>query len=155
MLLCILIRWVVFDIVFRDDFSTFLQSFLVVVVHMGVMIRNPKTDLKLEFGGPKTVEERVGCARGQVRPKWPTLCPTRSTRGSHGKGSFWSFVFLSLISLKCIPIPSHSCFKQNSKSEFFLQFLVSCFDHNFFIRTQNWMIQKWKLLVSKRSTNPK
>ena len=45
--------------------------------------------------------------------------------------------------------------KQNSKSEFFLQFLVSCFDHNFFIRTQNWVIQKRKLLVSKRSTNCK
>ena len=97
-----------------------------------------------------------------VRATWATrgqspsvhVWPTQSTCGSHGKGSFWSFVSLSLISFKCIPIPSHSCVKQNSKSEYFLQFLVSCFDHNFFIRTRNWVIQKRTVLVSKRSTNP-
>ena len=51
-------------------------------------------------------------------------------------------------------LPIHSK-KKISKSEFSLNFLVSCFYHNFFIRTRNWVIQKRKVLVLKRSTNPK
>ena len=53
-----------FVVVFRDEFSTICQSFVVFIVREGVMIRNPKTDSKSEFGGPNTVEERARCARG-------------------------------------------------------------------------------------------
>ena len=81
---------------------------------MGVRIRNLKTDSKSEFEGPKTVEERIGCARGQDWPKWPTILPREShvshtwtdslcPRVAHtvhtwdtSKGSLVIFVFESL-----------------------------------------------------------
>ena len=50
-----------------------LLSFIVIVVHEGVIICNPKMDLKLEFEGPNTAEKRkwsaggAGEAKGQAR----------------------------------------------------------------------------------------
>ena len=82
MLLCVLIRWVDFVVVFRYDFSTFLKSFIVVVVREGVMVCNPKTDSNSEFGGPKTVEERVGCAWGKNGQNAIAWCP-RVSHVSH------------------------------------------------------------------------
>ena len=64
MLLYVLIHWVVFVIIFWDEFSTFCQSIIVSVVFEGVMIHNLKIDSKLDFGGPNTVEEREQSARG-------------------------------------------------------------------------------------------
>ena len=64
MLLYILIRWVVFVVIFWDEFSTVCQSFIVFIMHEGVIVRNPKTDSNSEFGCPNTAEERERCARG-------------------------------------------------------------------------------------------
>src|SRR5579862_8167239 len=93
---------------------------------MGVMIRNPKMDSKSKFGGPKTVEERVGCARGQVRPKWPPcvpreshVWPTWSTHGSQGKGHF-GLLFPSLLFLSKLPIPSHTVQEAKFEIKIFL-----------------------------------
>ncbi|KAK1571671.1 hypothetical protein Q3G72_021073 [Acer saccharum] len=62
-LLYVLIRKVVFVVVFQDEFSTFCQSFIIVVVREGVTIRNPKTYLKSEVKGPDTIEERKWSAK--------------------------------------------------------------------------------------------
>ena len=73
-LLCILIRWVDFIIIFQDDFSTIFQIFVVVVVREGVMVRNPKTDSKSEFGCPRYGWRTWECARGArvaMRPRVP------------------------------------------------------------------------------------
>ena len=69
MLLFVLISWVVFIVIFWEAFSTFCQSFIVIVVREGVTIRNPKTDSKSEFGGPNTVEERERSTRGAYSTK--------------------------------------------------------------------------------------
>ena len=39
------------------------------------MIHNLKKDLKLEFGGPNTAEERERSARGASEAFRPSLCP--------------------------------------------------------------------------------
>ena len=83
MLLCILIRWVVFVVNFRDEFSTICQSFIVFVMREGVTVRNLKTDSNSEFGWPNTVEERARCARGASWPKATTCGP----RVPHGPAS--------------------------------------------------------------------
>ena len=75
MLLCVLIHWVVFVVIFRDDFSKFLQSFIVFVMRKGVTIRNPKTDSNSEFGCPNTAEERERCARGTSKAIGQACCP--------------------------------------------------------------------------------
>ena len=77
-LLFVLIRWVVFVVIFRDEFSTIYQSFIVFVMHEGVMIRNPKTDSKSEFRCPNTAKERERCARGAP---WPSTCGGRVPHG--------------------------------------------------------------------------
>ena len=64
MLFFVPIRWVVLVFVFRDEFLTFCQSFIVVVVHERVTICNLNTDLKSKFGGLNTAEERGRSARG-------------------------------------------------------------------------------------------
>ena len=82
-LLFILIRWVVFVVVFRDEFSTICQSFIVFIVREGVTVCNLKTDSNSEFGWPNTVEERTRCARGASWPKATTCGP----RVPHGPAS--------------------------------------------------------------------
>ena len=76
-LLFVLIRWVVFVIVFRDELSTIFQSFIVVVMREGVTVCNPKTDSNSEFGYPNTAEERERCARRSLGQKpskgWPRV----------------------------------------------------------------------------------
>ena len=157
MLLCILIRWVVFDVVFRDDFSIFLQSFLVIVVRTGVTIVNPKTDSKSEFGGPKTVEERLGCAWGKNGQKaiawWPRephvdRIPL-STCGPHGphvghqqRGQFGHFDSLFFLSLK-FPFPSHLFSRRKSEIPYrkSSQIFSTSKHYNFLIWTRNWVIQ--------------
>ena len=81
-LLFVLIRWVVFVVVFQDEFSTICQSFIVFVVREGVIV-HPKMDSNSEFGCPYKAEERERCAREFARPKakqgghvW-TTCATR------------------------------------------------------------------------------
>ena len=99
---------------------------------MGVTIRNPKTDSKSEFGGPKTVEERVGCARGTKWPKglcmvatWGPREPhvdrvplsTCGPRGPHvgtSQGYFGHFAFPSLFPLNNL-FPSHFIFKKKEE----------------------------------------
>ena len=70
-------RWVVFVVVFWDEFSTIFQSFIVFVMREGVTVRNLKTDSNSEFGCPNTAEERERCARrllGQKPSKgWPRV----------------------------------------------------------------------------------
>ena len=85
--LCILIHWVVFIVIFRDEFSTICQIFIVFVVREGVMVRNPKMDSNLEFGGPNTVEERDRYTRGVCMAKGHALATMCGARGTHGQSS--------------------------------------------------------------------
>ena len=86
MLLCILIRWVVFVVIFRDEFSTICQSFIVFIVRKGVIICNLKMDLKSEFGCPNTAEERERCAgEAPWPPRVEAVCHT-------GQPALWSRV---------------------------------------------------------------
>ena len=90
-LLFVLIRWVDFIIIFRDDFSTIFQSFVVVVVREGVMIRNPQMDLKSEFGCPRYGWRTWECAREArvaMRPRVPL--PLRKAVGPTARDSLWS-----------------------------------------------------------------
>ena len=86
MLLFVLIRWVVFVVIFRDEVSTICQSFIVFIVREGFMIRNSKTDSKSEFGCSNTAEESERCA-GEA--PWPpcveAVCHT-------GQPALWSRV---------------------------------------------------------------
>ena len=91
-LVFVLIRWVVFVVIFWDEFSTFCQSFIVFVVREGVMIRNQKTDLKSEFGGPNTVEERERCAREATMAKGHGMASRVEAVGSTGQPALWSRV---------------------------------------------------------------
>ena len=85
-LLFILICWVVFVVVFRDEFSTFCQSFVVVFVRERVTIRNPKTDSYFEDRfeirvwrpryGRRTRAKRERSKQGQ-RPSLEATCGTR------------------------------------------------------------------------------
>ena len=63
MLLFVLIRWVDFIFIFRDDFSTIFQSCIVFIVHEGVTIWNPKTYSKSEFGCLRYGWRTWECAR--------------------------------------------------------------------------------------------
>ena len=65
------------------------------------------------------------------------------------------FLFPSLLFLLKFPFPPIHFQEAKFEIRIFSQYLVSCFNHNFLIQTRNWVIQKWKLLVSKRSINPK
>ena len=67
-LLFVLIRWVDFIVIFRDDFSTIFQSCVVFVVHERVTVRNPKTDSKSEFGYPRYGWRTEGACE---RSGWP------------------------------------------------------------------------------------
>ena len=86
-LLCILIRWVDFIVFFREDFSTIFQSFVVVVVREGVMVRNPKTDSKSEFGCPRYGWRTWGSAREASMAKGHALATTCGARGTHGQST--------------------------------------------------------------------
>ena len=77
-------------------------------------------------------------------PVWPT----RSPRGADVAASDW----LPSSSLFSISFPSIYIRNPEQNS---LQFLISYFDHISLISTLNWVIQKLKLLVLKRATNPK
>ena len=68
MLLFVLINWVVFVVIFRDEFSPIYQSFKVIFVHEEVTVSNLKTDSNSEFGCPNTAEE---CERCAGEAPWP------------------------------------------------------------------------------------
>ena len=54
------------------------------------MVRNPKSNLNLEFRGPNTVEERGRCAEGFAWPKampWP---PRGEPMGPTARAALWS-----------------------------------------------------------------
>ena len=116
MLLCILIRWVVFIVIFQDEFSTFCQSFIVFIVHEGVTVCNPKMDSNSEFGGPNMVEECGRCAREVCMAKGHALATTCGARGTHGQSRPlvpWStcaphrnVMWLLLICLKLLSLES-------------------------------------------------
>ena len=163
MLLCILIRWVVFIVIFRDEFPTFCQRFLVFVMRERFMVRNPKNGF--EFGvrmpvyGWRTREVREGAcsAKGQARrttcatqpeslsaPMWHT-CPTQDV----WRGTFWLAFESPLFSISFPSIYIRNLV-QNS-----LQLLISYFDYISLISTLNQVIQKPKMLVLKRGTSPK
>ena len=87
-------------------------------------------------------------------PVWPTR-PPREGDVAHGDWPWKTFSFLLLNSSPSL----HTCWRTWSDfheiSAVFFNFLFSYFDHNFLIRTRNQSIQKPKLLVLKRATNPK
>ena len=95
-----------------------------------------------------------------TRPSMPSG-PVWHTRPTRGQG--WNGVCL-LDKNAPLPFPSNDLSSlhfhnlNNIKSEILQNcswFLISYFDHNSLIRTWNWVIQKPKLLVLKRATNPK
>ena len=108
-LLFVLILWVVFVFIFWDEFSTFSHTFIVIVVHKIVMIRNPKTDSKLKFRGRDTAEERKRSAGGTSEANgqacWPRVphgqlgsLPTSATHGPHMRLTWHSVVGRSIFS---------------------------------------------------------
>ena len=141
-----------------------------------VTVRNPKTDSNSEFGCPNTAEERERCARGcsaKGQAKGCHVWTTCATRPELLSGHVWHT--LATRGLSDVPLkvgqfcPSSSLLKWSLFPPIFhnlkntkiwnLQnsswFPFSYFDHIFFIRTRNRVIQKPKLLVSTRATNPK
>ena len=86
-LLCILIHWVDFVVVFRDDFSTICQSFVVIVLSEGVTIRNPKMNPKSKFGCPNTAEECEKSVWGTCMAKGHALATTCGGRVPHGQST--------------------------------------------------------------------
>ena len=80
------LAWIVaktfFVFMYRVEFSTFCQSFIVILVHKGVMVHNPKTDSNSEFGCSNTAEERErvfpwGSRANHLSAPW-------GSRASHG-----------------------------------------------------------------------
>ena len=88
-----------FVVIFRDEFSTICQSFIVVVVHEGVKICNPKwirnrsSDARIRLKNVRGARERQGgqrpwpshhvwrpCATRDQRAGW-AMWHTASTRG--------------------------------------------------------------------------
>ena len=107
-------------VIFRDEFSTICQSFIVFVVREGVMICNLKTDSKSEFGCQNTVEERERCAGEAWWPKamarlprveavchttQPALWPCVAHAPHTGTGLKWPL----LIGQNVPPSPSFKC----------------------------------------------
>ena len=113
-LLFVLIRWVVFVLIFRDEFSTICQSFIVFVVREGVTIRNPQMDSKSEFGCPNTAEERERCAGGVPwPPRVEAVCHTAQhalwSRVAHTPHMGTRLVWLVFVGQKCPSSPSFKC----------------------------------------------
>ena len=86
-----------------------------------------------------------------VGPTRPPRCADVAARDSLEK-------FSPFPPFKPTSFPPHLCnFLKNTSfpASVFQQFSFTCFDHISLIRTRNHSIQKPKLLVSKRATNPK
>ena len=147
-----------FVVVFRDEFSTIFQSFVVVVVRERVTVRNPKTDSNSEFGCPNTAEEREGCARGcsAKRPslEWPRVdhvCHTARAplwpRVAHAGHTWAGKMSLKILDnfappsilFKLLQFPPFSLQEEKSEipSMIFSQFFSTSKHHNFLIRSRN------------------
>ena len=64
MLLYVLLQFIVFVIVYRVDFISNCQSFIIVLVGCWATVCNLKTDSNFEFGGWRTVKECMRCTKG-------------------------------------------------------------------------------------------
>ncbi|KAK0570470.1 hypothetical protein LWI29_001632 [Acer saccharum] len=62
---------------YQAEFSTFCQSFIVILVREGVTVCNLKTDSNLEFGGPNRPKNAKGAQGSQEWPKaiWSSQSP--------------------------------------------------------------------------------
>ena len=90
MLLCFLIRSVVFIVIFRDDFSAFCQSFIVVVVREGVTVRNLKRIRIRSSDARILLKNARGAREKQAWPKaiaWP---PRGEAVGPVARPALWS-----------------------------------------------------------------
>ena len=87
----VLICWVDFIVIFRDDFSTIFQSCVVFfVMRERVTVCNPKTDLKLEFGCPRYGWRTEG-ARERSGWPWSHLAHAmREAVGPTARDPLWS-----------------------------------------------------------------
>ena len=162
MLFFVLIRWVDFIVVFRDDFSTIFQICVVVVVREGVTVHNPKTDSKSEFGCPSYGWRMWECAREvrvAERPRGPRRDGGRGPHGQRGSlapcgpraphelgwhGHSWLAHFSLLSPPFYFPPFPPFLFKKwnwNFPVRIFSLVFSSSKHHNFFIGSQIWVIQ--------------
>ncbi|KAK1551666.1 hypothetical protein Q3G72_002327 [Acer saccharum] len=96
--------FVEFIVVFRDDFSTIFQSCVVIIVHEGVMVHNPKNGFEIGVRMPKiqmkNVRERARGEGGQEATCGPSRgphgqrdsLPPCGPRASHGAGLRWPYL---------------------------------------------------------------
>ena len=166
-LLYVLIRSVVFVIVYRVEFITFCQSFIVFLVREGVTVRNLKTDSNSELEAwirPKNVrgaQGRQALAKGHFgRSPWGA----REAHGPHTPipheahtplmGWWCGSLPLAMkipslspslsLSLLNINFPSHFISRrkiENIYAEFFSPTFSPSKHYNFLIQTSNWVIQ--------------
>ena len=128
-----------FVVVFRDEFSTFCQSFIVIVVQEGVTVCNPKTDSNSEFGCPNTAEERERLLGQKPSKGWPRVdhvCHTGT--GQSPPKKLDNFAPPSIL-FKSLQFPPFSFKKKKCEipSMIFSQFFSTSKHHNFLIRSRN------------------
>ena len=148
-----------FVVVFRDEFLTICQSFVVVVVCEGVMVCNPKIDSNSEFECLNTAEERKRCA-GEA--PWPlslgmaTPCGGRVPHGptsplvpcgTRAPNMDWAGVAyfcctkmpFSPLPFKCFHLPPFVLKKKKFEipSRIFSPIFSTSKHHNFLIRSRN------------------